>query len=159
MQIVERLKWDSDFFGYEIGKVNNESFVNNGIKKILEKSTDYKLVYVFVNDKINHPKFKLVDEKVTLSINVFNSKIQDSNITSFDILTHDFEELKKLAIISGIYSRFKIDQNFLNNEFEKLYSEWINQIVTSESTLDILVYLFEDKIIGFVTLVKVNEKS
>ena len=34
-----------------------------------------------VNDKINHPKFKLVDEKVTLSINVFNSNF-DESITS-----------------------------------------------------------------------------
>lgn len=159
MQIIERLKWDSNFFGYEIGKINYQSFDNNSIKEILEKSTDYKLVYVFVNEKINHPKFKLVDEKVTLSINVFNSKIQDSNITSFDKLTHDFDELKKLAIISGIYSRFKIDQNFSNNEFERLYTEWINQTVTSENTLDILVYLFEDKIVGFVTLLKVNEKK
>jgi dTDP-4-amino-4,6-dideoxy-D-galactose acyltransferase len=154
---IERLNWDSSFFGYEVGKVevNNSSFFD--LDDFIQKTKDFKLIYLFSKQVLNLPQIIEVDRKVVLS--QFCTKIKEENNTklqSFNAEKHRFDELKKLALESGIYSRFYIDKNFKNREYEKLYTRWIENAVNNDLTFDIVIAVNNNSIIGFATLNKKN---
>jgi dTDP-4-amino-4,6-dideoxy-D-galactose acyltransferase len=156
------LEWDTHFFGYKIASVRASAFgltrINNIIRELEEQ--DIKLAYCFVdiedNVSINSmnqiPGF-LADEKVTYSIAVtkeFNFRITDQ-ISTYN-LNNATEKLKNLALQSGLYSRFKIDPAFHNNEFERLYTEWIEKSVQRKLANEVLIYTEGAEILGFITL-------
>jgi ribosomal protein S18 acetylase RimI-like enzyme len=94
----------------------------------------------------------LGDEKVTYIINGFREhRSVDSNIRSYS-LTYPTEKLKILALQSGLYSRFKVDPNFKNNEFGKLYEQWIVNSVKKITASECLVYFDGEVEKGFITL-------
>ena len=76
---------------------------------------------------------RLVDQKITfhIKINPYFISIIDSHIEQFE---HNFpsEQLINLSIQSGLYSRYKIDPDFKNNEFENLYLAWIENSVNKK---------------------------
>jgi dTDP-4-amino-4,6-dideoxy-D-galactose acyltransferase len=160
------LEWDSEFFGYNIAGIKAFELglarLNNIIGELREK--DFKLAYCFVDpvDKISTHSLKkvpglLVDEKITYSIPIIeeNSFPISDNIVPYD-LKYTSEKLISLALQSGLYSRFKIDPNFLNKEFEKLYLEWIEKSVAKILSNEVLIYKENQDILGFVTLVLHN---
>ncbi len=51
-----------------------------------------------------------------------------------------------------MYSRFKIDPYFRNNEFERLYTEWIEKSVERRLANEVLIYNEGDELLGFITL-------
>jgi len=156
-QNIERLEWDSLFFGYEVGKmqINNQEKLN--LDFFFKQAKKFKLIYVFSESDLFISKFKLVDKKVIFhqEIKNFNSE-KEIVIESFNKDFHDFDQLKELALESGVYSRFLIDKNFKNNEYNKLYSRWIENAVDKINSFDVIIESKDEKIIGFTTL---NKKS
>lgn len=158
---VEVLNWDSDFFGYKIGKVNfleKEVFNFSRFKDLIN---GYKLIYLFSDKIINNSHLNLVDSKVTFQQNLtdvnYYDVIHDDNICSFDAKIHSYAKLKELALVSGVYSRFNTDKQFKNNEYKKLYLEWIKNAVKDTNTVDILLYIENAEILGFVTIRKIDD--
>ncbi len=162
MEDYHKLDWDSDFFGYKIAAVNASELKLNRLNEILSrlKENHFKLVYGFVSpeDKISNESFKqtsglLVDEKVTYFIRIDH---EDPLLLSESIVPYDLnfasDKLKSLVLQSGIYSRFKIDPNFRNKEYEKLYTEWIEKSVNKSLAKEVLVYVEDKEVLGFVTL-------
>lgn len=160
------LKWDSRFFGYKIACIRPFELglteLNNIIRELREK--DFRLAYCFAspgdktsNDSLNHISGLLVDEKITYFTRISEAR---SFPGSYNIMPYDLkyasEKLKSLTLQSGAYSRFKIDPNFRNNEFEKLYLEWIEKSVSRILATEILVYNEDKEIKGFVTLILHN---
>jgi dTDP-4-amino-4,6-dideoxy-D-galactose acyltransferase len=156
------LDWDTHFFGYKIASVKASEIglirLNTIIRELKEQ--DYKLAYCFVapDDNTSNESVKqifgfLADEKVTYSIDV--TKELNFPVTDH-ILTYNFnntsEKLKTLALQSGLYSRFKIDPDFHNNEFERLYTEWIEKSVERKLANEVLIYSEGDDLLGFITL-------
>ena len=157
MFIIERLDWDSSFFGYEVGKIHFEDNAISDFDNFIQKTKEFKLIYLFSNKSITLPNLELLDRKVVLS--QFCTEIVNENkilMQSFDFNKHSFDELKELALESGIYSRFYIDKNFKNKEYEKLYTRWIENAVNDIETFDIIIAVRNGSIIGFVTVNKKN---
>jgi dTDP-4-amino-4,6-dideoxy-D-galactose acyltransferase len=156
------LEWDTQFFGYKIASVRAFEFGFKKLNTIIRelKEQDFKLAYCFVdpddnvsNESLNQIPGFLADEKVTYSIGVtkeLNFPVTDHIITYN--LNNTSEKLKNLALQSGLYSRFKIDPDFHNNEFERLYTEWIEKSVERKLAHEILVYNEGSEILGFITL-------
>ncbi|MBN1183561.1 MAG: GNAT family N-acetyltransferase [Bacteroidales bacterium] len=156
------LDWDSNFFNYKVASIKALNLTLKVLKDILEdlKGKDFKLVYCFANpeDQISNSTLLdasglLVDKKITFFM--MTDSIDDINISS-EIkpynLKYSSEKIKSLALQSGIYSRFNIDPNFSNNEYKKLYIEWIEKSVKREIANEVLVY-FENEIEkGLITL-------
>jgi dTDP-4-amino-4,6-dideoxy-D-galactose acyltransferase len=155
------LNWDTDFFGYRIVSVRPQGLTEKESQGIIPqlRKENVRVAYCFVDpgDRnsikiIQNLSGKLVDEKIT-----FCSKSR--KLASYDgyesvkPYQSDFpsEKLIDLALQSGIYSRFKTDPNFKNNEFEKLYTEWIIKSVKKELADEVFVSYsgIEEK--GFVT--------
>jgi dTDP-4-amino-4,6-dideoxy-D-galactose acyltransferase len=156
------LEWDTHFFGYKIASVRASEFGLKKLNTIIRelKEQDFKLAYCFMDpdDNISNESLKqipvfLADEKVTYSIGVtreFNFPVND-HITTYN-LNNTSEKLKSLALQSGLYSRFKTDPYFHNNEFERLYTEWIEKSVERKLANEVLVYNEGSEILGFITL-------
>lgn len=159
---LERLDWDSTFFNYNVGRiiVNENQSIN--LPEFLLDSKKYKLVYIFSKLSLHNELFKLVDEKVVLhqelSSNSCDLPSDFFTIKSFDKLIHNRQELEKLALESGIYSRFNIDKNFKSGEYNKLYLKWIALSIEEKLAFDIIIATDKNEtIVGFVTLNKKSE--
>lgn len=156
--MIESLKWDSEFFGYKIGKIENpnmESFQELA-------NSEFQLIYVFSVKEIACIEQYLVDKKATFiqDLNFYESfGLEDLIIMEFNPDNHSYSELLQLSYESGVFSRFYTDKNFRKNEFEKLYKKWIDNSLNGDSNHKIFVAEDIDKnLLGFITLGKRTEK-
>ena len=161
--MIEYLKWDSDFFGYKIGRINIAKPLEFSLlNEALKQQTDYRLIYLVIDEKYNtlnlqrelkEVDIKLVDEKVTfqrvVSFKDYNNSFENIELYSPIITT---PKLIDLSLQSGIYSRFLLDDNFINDEYRKLYTTWIENSVNGEIADKVIVAYEETEIIGVLTL-------
>jgi dTDP-4-amino-4,6-dideoxy-D-galactose acyltransferase len=166
MQFFEDLKWDSDFFGYKVAQILNQDIDEQYFTETINylKTQNYRLVYLKtepentkLNDFAKRNKIFLADKKVTFSIK-FSEADNFSESNEIKDYKHDFvsDDLLKLAYQCGEFSRFKIDKNFKNREFEKLYQIWIEKSVKKEIAEKIFAYYIENSVSGMITLTKKN---
>lgn len=156
---IEDVEWDSDFFGHKVGKIVVTVPGEFDIEQLLIDNKSYRLVYIVADMALNLPNIpaKLVDRKVTLHQRINETVLDfqaDLQIETFDLKKDSYQQLENLALLSGTFSRFKTDENFTNNEYEKLYTQWLRNSVYKQTAFDILVAKTADKITGFVTLEK-----
>lgn len=157
-----KLQWDSTFFGYNIGKINLDSLCANELLELQKEARAHhlSLVYLFTdpNDGVSNTSAKniggiLYDEKTTyLRRSAQIPAPLHSNIKSY---TSDLPAslLYPLALQSGIYSRFFLDQKFINNEFQKLYQAWTENSVNRSLAKEVLVYTEQaHEYLGLITL-------
>jgi len=159
---VEELKWDSDFFGYKVGKLDLQNSIDFDFNFLTEP---YRLIYSFINPINSEASKKLIeiggkflDRKTEYKLNLSESevkKIKNENLNFKFLSENDLnEELVSLSYEAGKNSRFKLDSNFVNNEFEKLYDVWLKKSLNKEIAFETIgMYQFE-KLIGFITLSK-----
>ena len=160
--ILEVLEWDSSFFGYVVAKIKAEQITVENLTALIGQAENRgtRLIYLFTDpvDEVsvhaaNTTGAILVDQKLT-----FHKKIHAADVPVVDdrieLFNEDYpsEQLVNLSIQSGLYSRYKIDPGFKNNEFEKLYVAWIENSVNKKIADYTFVYKEEGKILGFVTL-------
>ncbi len=150
--VIEKLQWDTDFFGYEVARAIDFTGTTEEVIEINQYPA--KLMYVFAEQAMEHlpANFFLADEKV-----VFKQKLQTHLVaplvqTEIIEFFEPNEALVALAIQSGLYSRFKVDANFKNQEFERLYTKWIENSFDTSKNARVFGYISEEKLLGFVTL-------
>lgn len=160
---IERLDWDSDFFDLRIGRVNISS--EEEVKLLAGQQTllknNYDLVYVFAKHGLDFSaaNARLVDEKVvyTLSNNIFHFEA-NPNIILWGDDKGVTDDLLHLALVSGKYSRFRLDDKFPKGSYERLYSRWIEQSVNGTIASGVLCYMVDDVPKGLVTVNDDNGK-
>ena len=159
--MITRLEWDSKFFDLRIGKivVTSQREMDELLVRQNELQKQYDLIYIFCQDELvtNRSNVKLVDTKVVYSAIVRPSKsTRDKHIVDFpsSIVT---DELVNLALESGRYSRFKLDENFPSNAYERLYTCWIDQSVERNIATEVFCYMIDGHPKGLLTLNRKNE--
>jgi len=157
---VQRLSWDSDFFEYEIGKLEIPKNAVFNEEAFLKNVSTFDLVYVMTHDPVKNSKLKQVDRKVIFhqSLRKNIQKSIDSNIVFFDSMKHNYKELLDLGYESGLYSRFKTDVQFKQGEFKRLYKRWIDVSVSEKDVYEVIVYVKDNKILGFISY-SINNKN
>jgi dTDP-4-amino-4,6-dideoxy-D-galactose acyltransferase len=133
------LDWDSELFGYKVGKILIKSLTDNDFIELKKKciNDQITLLYLIPLDEssksvLTRNGYSPIDEKV-----IYQKRITKAtpdlclNIKSYS-LNYCTKQLLKLVYVSGQYSRFKIDQNFKNNEFKTLYKIWINKSIKNK---------------------------
>lgn len=154
MEIIP-LHWDSDFFGLRIAKANvaSEEDICTLSRQEYNLRNHYDLIYIFSEPKLEIPfeKARLVDRKAVFSLSVPKHFEIDSNIITWDSSSTS-DSLISLALVSGKYSRFKLDMGFPVGSYERLYTRWIEQSVNKSMATDIFCYLMDGSPRGLVTL-------
>lgn len=157
---VERLVWDSNFFGLRIGRAfvssEEEGAALASQRKNLEEG--YDLLYVFTGHGMRFPddKAKLVDKKVVYSLSKVVPSEANPSVELWDANKGVTDELLHLALVSGKYSRFKLDDSLPSGSYERLYSRWIEQSVNHAIATEVFCYMVNSVPRGLVT---VNRKN
>lgn len=160
--MINRVLWDSDFFGYEIGDcfVNTNQLDIDAFKKSAQK---FKLVYIFSNQEVKNLSeendIELADIKVFLEKTVDNNITPCQDIQEFNPEIHDYKRLLDLAFLSGKYSRFRNDKHFKIEEFHHLYQKWLDKSIKHKIAFKVLVKILNNEIAGFVTIQKNSPKT
>lgn len=172
---IDKLNWDSELFGFQVGKYCLSNVYNMDTILLNAQREGYRLVYLFSEFPIiSNSKVNLVDTKVTFikplkkdeqidfKSNIIecslNTKTASSDIDSYfytveyNSQQHDYGQLLNLAYNSGEYSRFKLDTQFKQGAFEKLYKKWIDNSISREIASYTRVFIHDDQIVGFITL-------
>lgn len=152
--MIKKLNWDSDFFGYAVGQFEIDNFADINKEVLFQEAKDFRLVYILTTREINDnlEGIKLVDIQTTLTKELLDTReFSELNLTEYLSDKKD-QQLNDLAIQSGAYSRFKTDTNFINNEFQRLYLQWIKDSIKRILADSVIVYKKNGDCHGFVTV-------
>jgi len=153
---IERIPWDSEFFGIEIGRGIWSTAIEN--KYIPKACEGFDLVYlnqdpsITSNSAKNHPEAFDAGVKLTFVKSLANV---DSSLSLPDRIIHLRESstaLEQLALISGHQSRYRLDPRFPNLLFEKLYRHWIRATIDGLWDASVLGFMQGNQLTGFVTV-------
>lgn len=159
----EKLPWDSDFFQFPVARINDEVDVienENVLQNLFENNI--RLAYYSTSKQLEIPenKFyevKLVDKKMTYLKEIVPHSANEK-ISSYDKVYPE-QKLIFLAIESGIYSRFNVDEKIGRKHFEDLYTKWIVNSIAKKIAGEVLVSKGENEITGFVTIGQKNNRA
>lgn len=150
---VQYLDWDSEFFGFRIGRADISSYQEliRLCTMEAELGKQYDLIYVYCQPMVRfeHSNVYLVDEKT-----IYTKRIESQPICANVCMYQDSlpnEDLYRLALISGEFSRFRNDIHFPKGSYERLYHRWIEQSVLGNMANKVFVYQQEQRICGMLT--------
>ena len=152
---VEPKKWDSEFFHLRIGIAEIDTKEDSELLalRIDELRGEYDLLYVFDSNRIDFKAkgARLVDEKIVYS------KITEHRQSYDDVMLYQQpfprDYLYDLALVSGAYSRFKLDERLPKDSYERMYRKWIDNACPQEGTnKHIFVYYSDGKAHGMITV-------
>lgn len=149
--LIKRLDWDSNFLGFEVGKLQLET--NEPIGTAVLRNNDFKLIYVFSDtpltwETMSGMDVRLVDVKVNYQKEELAHIGKDNMISSSMTWS---KKMQELAYQSGEYSRFKIDDNFAPAVFLEMYEIWLKSSLSHGIASEVLVFNQEDPE-GFLTV-------
>jgi dTDP-4-amino-4,6-dideoxy-D-galactose acyltransferase len=168
---VVRVVWDSDHFGFEVGRIVSPDCDDVELSDFLRQSqaAGFKLVYwMAAADRsptamlLEQFHGRLVDRKTTYAASLASLPESDAPAPpQYRIEEHcrgpASSTLKSLAIQSGVYSRYRVDPCFPTHVFQNLYETWIDRSVRREIA-DVVLTAVNDanKVIGLLTLAVVE---
>lgn len=164
---IDILEWDTEFFGFRVGRISGPVIEDAQVEHIqsLVQQRESKLTYlssaVPLPESIHHIHgldISLVDRKTT-----YVKKVDSGAYSSWSIASLQAEDanetLLQLAIQSGVYSRFNVDQRISQERFEELYRRWMINSLNRTIAKDVLVVRVEQDIAGFVTIGEKNQRA
>mgnify|MGYP002622766492 CR=1 FL=1 len=143
---IRALQWDSDFFGLRIGRADlqtkADAFELRAVHEELKRQ--YDLLYIFDANAVGFEAngAQLVDEKILYSKPCEPRKQYDDIV--FFKQVKPTEDLYRLALVSGGYSRFRLDERLPKGSYERLYNRWIENACPKEGT-NKQILLFKDE--------------
>jgi dTDP-4-amino-4,6-dideoxy-D-galactose acyltransferase len=159
------LEWDSDFFGFTVGCLTEPRMDGGRLGGVLRElaAMGCRLVYWPSDPEdaesqrvaADHGGF-LADRKLTFTLDIATRPVPSCASSSARITEFQSPEtsdiLYRLALQSGVYSRFYVDPRFPRHLYEKLYREWIRKSVSHELAHVVLVAAIGEATVGLTTL-------
>lgn len=163
---IVKLDWDSDFFDFNVCRVDGEiSSIHdlNTVSSMMDQGLIKLAYYSSINElKVNHAEssleIKLLDKKTTF-VKKTSKDLQSHPAISFYDNDKPSARLVNLAIQSGKFSRFNVDEKISNDKYEEMYEIWITKSVSKEIAEEVLIYRHDDKIAGYLTVGKKNNRA
>jgi dTDP-4-amino-4,6-dideoxy-D-galactose acyltransferase len=165
--MIDYLDWDSNFFGYNVGRIKELTYDIRAIKDYAVRHK-FKLIYLFNEcplkafELASFDNIVLVDEKVTFLQKIDSGYLKPEYSQDMVQRIEDFGlslELIKLAIQSGKYSRFKKDKNITDNKFRELYKVWIEESIKNTMADEVWGWLDSGVLQGMITLSKKENRG
>jgi dTDP-4-amino-4,6-dideoxy-D-galactose acyltransferase len=162
---IERLEWDSDFFGINIGKltIHDELDFDPQLFKQRSKDEKFDLVYVFklqnmlTFDNVFKAGLNLVDIQLTMSKNFNKTDYLDKEYKFKTELTEKERlECYKIAEEISTVSRFYTEIKIGSNKTKQMYHKWIDNALNSSFSDGLFLVKEMDKVVG-IHLIKTDE--
>lgn len=163
-KLVECLGWDSNFFGFTIGRIHIE---NGPIQPLIldraideARAHDIKCLYVELPFGIpeilaycSENNFLLTSIKITLGKKIGHKtkKSKSKNIT-YELKNNFYPYLEEIVRQISKVSRFNCDLKFEKKKITLLYEEWLRKSCYENFCDDIIINVENDKPSGFLTI-------
>lgn len=160
---VTLLDWDSSFFGRKIGKLSVSPQNLRSLNSVLENARrqQYDLIYAYCDAGLTFSQEVLrtyngclVDHKIIYE----QSQGQEFNAPKLLIQNFNLDDdrvaLYQLAYQSGEYSRYRIDHNFVEEDFKRLYRQWTDNSISGKLADNVFIHKTGQLITGFITIRK-----
>jgi len=148
---IQKLIWDSTFFGFEIGKMEvNNILDDKSFKNLIEKSS-FQMVQIFSkNDLSKLLNLKPTDIKLTFA----KKPSMIKNYNNIKTVDRDLDQkLYSLARQAGKFSRYNEDIK-LKSKFELMYKIWMKKSLDRDLADEVFVHQNGNIINGMVTVKK-----
>lgn len=162
-------EWDSDHFGFPVADVASSVILIGDLAKVLcdARRMGVQLVYwqassgcLVPENLLREYSGSLVDQKVTyLRENLSNClEVETERVDLCQIAEYPrgfaSDDLLALAVIAGLYSRFRTDSRIPVERYKALYETWMQKSTQHELADAVLVATQEGdrKVAGMVTL-------
>lgn len=161
----QHLPWDSDFFGYPVARLGSDDGAVLDARRLTEGiSSDVRLAYYSSATPLNDVliegwEISMVDRKTTFVKDIHSTALTADFIRPFDDDVLHEERLMQLAIQSGLYSRFNVDERIGKENFERMYSLWMQNSLRKQIAFEVLISETEGEVSGFVTLGEKNGRG
>ena len=156
------LDWDSEFFQLRIAKaiVTSEDDVSGLFEQVGKLREQYDLIYIFSAPSLDVPleQAVLVDKKAIFTLSDPGCFVTDPHIACWGT-SQGTEPLVPLALVSGKYSRFKLDPKLPVGSYERLYTRWIEQSVSRSIATEVFCYMVEGQPRGLLTLDRKDDRN
>lgn len=162
------LEWDSNFFGFKIFQLKKPLSCRNDLLVLSNfiKKNDVGLIYYCSNQKIKKSPIWVSNIHIKYLVErIFYTKIIGSDQIESQFSFPEFEEvlpdenLFNIAIQAGKFSRFNLDDKIPKDKFEELYRLWVTNSLKNKKEEKVIVYRSNNKIIGLITLKKINRSG
>lgn len=162
---INKLKWDSEFFGFQVAEIMGEEKDENLLLNIKNKlsSENIDLAY-YRSDRIlpensdDNFYFQYVLKRLPLYKEVKIHNLFHPNISVYSQDTVD-PDLIRLAQLAGRMGRFGRDPNITTQQCDKIFENLIINSVNKKLASEVLVYREEGKIIGFCSIKRMGEEA
>ncbi|MDQ2805855.1 MAG: GNAT family N-acetyltransferase [Chloroflexota bacterium] len=156
------LPWDSDFFGYRIGRIGPTRLLPEMLTQILREgeAAGIECLYLLADPadvstvrQAEDAAFRLVDLRVTLKTGVARSAPQQEpqqNTIIRPVRFADIPALRAIAAVSYRDSRFYYDGHFSHERCAALYAQWIEQSCR-EAAAGVLVAERDARVVGYIS--------
>ncbi|SIN81001.1 GNAT family N-acetyltransferase [Algoriphagus halophilus] len=131
---IQTLPFDSELFGYPVAKLEVQGDWNEF--EFLKKAEEFNLVYLFSNDPLDtqDPRILYLNKKVVFKKDLKEKREIDHQVKRYT-KTEVLPSLYSLAFQSGAYSRFHVDTRLKQQEFEKMYTAWMDRTLDEDEIL------------------------
>lgn len=162
-ELFQFLTWDSQFFGLKVVRILLPAAEPGVLASLLQNLTqqEVQLAYWFIapHDEVSNQaalshQGLLVDKKITYARQLPLETFPVSPFVHLYTETDPTKELIELSLISGQYSRFKVDPHLSPEDFARLYREWMVNSTQKKIADQVWVYEKNDTMMGMVTLGK-----
>ncbi len=159
MMKINRLRFDSELCGREVGKCITEKSLDKTDEDFIRELKKYDLVYLTTKFEKNITHFLknldwiLADIKIRLSQNIRHIQYINTELSQDDFCDQeDCNRLIELVMDLPETCRFYFDEN-VRNLGRKIYQEWIKNSI-NKSVADEIVVCRDDEgqVIGFITI-------
>lgn len=165
MPICRHLDWDSDFWGFPVGRLEASLLRESEAENVLEwcQANEIRCLYFAANGsnaetlkRAHEAGFQFVDIRVDLECNA--ARVIDSSLSENSpvrpVTEADLESLKAIARSAHQDTRFFKDLNFERSKCAKLYEKWIERDFESGQVLGFFPHHQAESAGGYVTLSK-----
>jgi len=157
--LIRSLEFDSNLFGYPVGAIQVEASgcTESMARETLQQDNNpFQVVYIFSKQPLDSFGEPADIKLVYLKSSLLPSSASQSMVS---YTGGDDQRLHELAYASGVYSRFHTDPRFVRNEFQKLYTLWMEKSIRKEIADAILVHRDIKGITGMVTVAAQNAEA
>ena len=147
---IERLKWDSEFFGFGVGRLVGEIESENALRDALAAGSAQGLTLIYGecagDDERAHEISlacggRFVDTKRTYTVPLQRSPLPpvEGIVPVSDANAYTRRQLRQLAWQSAVFSRYRVDPNMPPGSWRRMYAIWIERSVQGELADAVLV--------------------
>lgn len=161
IELSSNIVWDSNHFGFHISRISINAEQSLDITYLLSKidildKMGCKLCYIEDNGKNNVIiKRQLGLEPISINSR-FIKPVRQEEISTIDsrirAITQVEPNLYELAYAAGHQSRYLLDPNFSQKEFERFYRTWVNNSINKQIADYLLGFYLDEELIGFISL-------